>query len=249
VYEGVNPLGSAIVNGASNWSVTITFADGPHTITARATDLAGNVGPVSAPRSFTMSLPTDVMAPPAPAINDPAAGSYQPAVVTFRGTGEPYATVVVVESGTIGSATANGFGDWTFAATLSNGPHTVTAYARDPAGNIGPSSPPRSFIVDGTRPVVGFTSGANGIFLPGQPVALTGSASDDYGVQRIELEIDDIRGERVGSLLASCSGCPGSPVTWSHSPSLGPGIYEVRVYAVDRAGNRSQPAETTIYVL
>ena len=50
IFDGQTSLGSASVDASGNWSFTTsTLAEGVHTLTARATDAAGNKGAVSAP--------------------------------------------------------------------------------------------------------------------------------------------------------------------------------------------------------
>lgn len=251
VYEGTTLRGSATVDGSSSWSITITFGGGPHTITAVATDLAGNTGPPSEPRSFAVATTADMIPPPAPTITLPAENAVVGPNPVFRGTAEPGATVRVVEGAvTIGSSTANTSGTWQFAALLPGGPHTVTAAATDRAGNTGPSSPPRSFTVDAVRPTVSIDTPDLSLFLPTSPPVITGSATDDLAVAQIEITATNlITGATDGIFLAACSACPGPSVTWEASPSLGPGIYEIRAWASDRAANRSPPSSITIIVI
>ena len=50
VYDGATLLGSATANGSGAWSyTTAALANGAHSLTATATDAAGNVSAASAP--------------------------------------------------------------------------------------------------------------------------------------------------------------------------------------------------------
>ncbi|MBD3942225.1 hypothetical protein IF188_11010 [Microbacterium sp. NEAU-LLC] len=136
--------GTTIADGNGDWTFTPTtpLDDGDHTVTATATDAAGNTGPESEPVTFTV----DTTPPAAPVITSPTDGSSTddttPAV---SGTAEPGSTVNVVIDGVLaGSTTADENGEWTFTPTspLAPGEHTITATATDAAGNVGPASAP-----------------------------------------------------------------------------------------------------------
>ncbi|MCU4583237.1 Biofilm associated protein, partial [Acinetobacter gyllenbergii] len=103
------------------------------TVTATATDLAGNV-----------SLPgTEIVdgdgLPPVVALNDEFTNDSTP---DLSGTiNDPNATIVVNVDGVDYPATNNGDGTWTLAdnvlPVLGEGPHVVTVTATDLAGNVG----------------------------------------------------------------------------------------------------------------
>src|SRR5664280_2150471 len=65
VYDGATLLGSATANGSGGWTyTTAALANGAHSLTATATDAAGNAGAASTALSVTI----DTTAPVAPAI-------------------------------------------------------------------------------------------------------------------------------------------------------------------------------------
>ncbi|NUF13721.1 hypothetical protein HUN21_18015, partial [Acinetobacter oleivorans] len=116
------------------WSVPNPgdLTDG-QTVTATATDPAGNT---SLPGSGVVSA--DITAPVV-ALDDVLTNDSTPALT---GTvNDPTATVVVTVDGTDYPATNNGDGTWTLAdntlPVLTDGPHTITVTATDPAGNVG----------------------------------------------------------------------------------------------------------------
>ncbi len=132
--DGVNY--PATNNGDGTWTLADNtlpaLTDGPHTITVTATDPAGNVGTGSA------VLTVDTTAPVV-ALNDVLTNDSTPALT---GTvNDPTAKVVVTVDGVNYPATNNGDGTWTLAdntlPTLTDGPHTITVTATDPAGNVG----------------------------------------------------------------------------------------------------------------
>ncbi|WFT01814.1 BapA/Bap/LapF family large adhesin [Acinetobacter baumannii] len=114
------------------WSVPNpgNLVDGD-TVTAIATDPAGNTsGPATAV--------VDAVAPTV-ALDDVLTNDSTPALT---GTvNDPTATVVVTVDGTDYPAMNNGDGTWTLAdntlPALTDGPHTITVTATDPAGNAG----------------------------------------------------------------------------------------------------------------
>ena len=146
VFDGATLLGSAVANGSGAWSyTTAALANGAHSLTATATDAAGNTGAASAALAVTI----DTTAPVAPTIasfsTDSGAvgdGITNDSTLTLTGTAEANATVKVFDGATLlGSVVANGSGAWTYAtAALANGAHILTATATDAAGNTGVAS-------------------------------------------------------------------------------------------------------------
>ncbi|MDD9322325.1 Ig-like domain-containing protein, partial [Acinetobacter lactucae] len=116
------------------WSVPNpgNLVDGD-TVTATATDPAGNT---SLPGTGTVSAD---ITPPVVALDDVLTNDSTPALT---GTvNDPAATVVVNVDGVDYPAVNNGDGTWTLAdntlPALTDGPHTITVTATDPAGNAG----------------------------------------------------------------------------------------------------------------
>jgi large repetitive protein len=243
VTEDGNPVCTAQadpVTGAWSCEPTTPLADGPHTITATATDPAGNE---SAPT--TQSFTVDTTPPDAPVITSPAAGSTtDDNTPTITGTAEPGSTVTVSEGGNpICTAQADPVtGAWSCepATPLADGPHTITATATDPAGNESGPSPARTFTVDTTVP---------GDTTPPEPPVITSPAA----------------GSTTGDNTPTISGLaePGSTVTvseggqelctaladpvtgiWSCEPAtpLADGPHTITAVATDAAGNESEPA-------
>ena len=124
---------------------TAALANGAHSLTATATDAAGNTGVASTALSVTI----DTTAPAAPSIASfsPDTGTVGDGitsanVLTLTGTAEANSAVKVFDGATLlGSAVANGSGAWSFTTgTLSNAAHSFTATATDAAGNAGVAS-------------------------------------------------------------------------------------------------------------
>ncbi|WNG55016.1 OmpA family protein [Archangium gephyra] len=152
VREGSTVLCTATTDSAGNWSCTGTtpLGEGPHTVNAIATD---STGTPSQPASTNFTV--DTVAPNPPVITAPTSG----AVLTiqrplFTGTAEPNATVIVsVDGKVIGRVVADSAGNWSFPAPdpLADGPHTVSATAKDAAGNTS-SATSVPFTIDAKPP-------------------------------------------------------------------------------------------------
>jgi hypothetical protein len=159
VYDGATLLGTATANSSGAWTyTTAALSNGAHSLTATATDAAGNVSTASS----AMAVTIDTVAPVAPSITSfsPDSGTVgdgitNASVLTLTGAAEANSTVKVYDGATLlGTATANGSGVWTYTtATLSNGAHSLTATATDVAGNVSIVSSTMAVTVDTVAPV------------------------------------------------------------------------------------------------
>lgn len=241
-------LTTVTVAGDSTWSTTLTFGEGDHTLTLRSRDLAGHVSAL-----VTRSFAVDLTSPDPPVILNPLQGSVVgPANVLVRGRSEPESSIAIQRGGVqIATATTDLSGNWETVIQAPAGTNEIRARARDVAGNLGAFSSIRSFVVDGTAPELTITTATGQIVLPGQPVRIEGTASDEFGVDRIDLGFYNLLGRGVGSIRAICPQCPtGKFVQWRADPPPDLiGRFVVKVYAVDRVGNRSFEQELTITII
>ncbi|AKJ05629.1 T1SS secreted agglutinin RTX [Archangium gephyra] len=141
--------GTVRANDSGAWTFTVAspLAQGAHTVTATATDAAGNTSPVSSPRDFVV----DSVAPAPPEVLTPTAGAtVNPNELSFSGRAEANSTVTVMVDGlVVGVTRADASSAWSVNSLyqLARGPHTVSATARDGAGNVSEASAPLSFTV------------------------------------------------------------------------------------------------------
>ena len=140
VKDGATVLCIAVADASGNWSCSPSTAlgEGPHTVTAIATDPASNTSPIGNPKTFTV----DTTAPTAPNVTAPVEGSTTSnQTPTLAGTAEPGSTVTVKDGPTtICTVVADASGNWNCTSTpLTNGTHTLTTTATDPAGNTSPA--------------------------------------------------------------------------------------------------------------
>jgi arylsulfatase A-like enzyme/WD40 repeat protein len=233
-------LGTAVTDASGSWSFTpgIALEQGPHYITAQASDAAGNTSLASSPLLFTV----DTAAPPAPVLTAPGA-HVNTATPVIAGTAEPGSIVrVSLDEQVAGTATASVDGTWSFTPTtpLGEGAHTATATATDAVGNTSPASTPGAFAVDTVapaRPVV--TSPAVGAVVATQLLTVTGTAEAGTTVtvslDEVEVETRTVTGRG----------------TWSFTPSaaLPFGTHTLTARSIDPAGNQSPASDPIAFTI
>lgn len=99
-----------------------------------------------------MTYNVDTTAPDAPTLDQPTSPSAQ-SEVDLTGTAEALSTVLIYDGATLlGTTTAGPGGAFSYRATLPEGEHSLTARARDAAGNTSEASAARNVTVDTTAP-------------------------------------------------------------------------------------------------
>ncbi|WP_290579332.1 Ig-like domain-containing protein [Ketobacter sp.] len=246
VYLDGSSIGSAVASGGV-WSFDYSgtaLADGSYSVTATATDVAGNVSAASA----AFALVVDTALPAAPfvlAISDDTgtAGDAITADTTLiiNGSSEADATVdVYLDAVLIGVTTADAGGNWAFdysATVLANGTYTATAVATDLAGNVSAISAGFSIEVDAAPPAAPVITGISDDTATAGDGITNDSTLLVYGTAEAGATVTVYQdGVVVGSTAADGSG------NWSfdHSAtSLAGGSYSFTAVATDAAGNDS----------
>lgn len=243
VREGGVAIGTAPANAAGAWRLVVRdLPGGPHTVTASATDPAGNTGDASAPRGFTVI----VTAPPPLAISSPAQDSVQPGIVAFSGSGAKPGGALALEEGGIrlGTVMPAADGSWTMGLRLPPGPHAVVARS---ASSVSQSI---AFTVDADPPSVAVATAPRTLFLPGEVVRIVGAADDDRSVAAVTVSYFDQFNNQVAKQAATCACAPGArAVEWMSQPLLPTGSYTALAQSTDQAGNVSGLRTTTFIVL
>ena len=230
---GTDSLGSATAtNGA--WTITVTLDDGANTLTATATDRAGNTSDATDAVIITL----DTGKPEKPAITT-TAQSVNTASFTLTGTAEADSTVDLFrgsETVSLGSATATN-GAWTITVTLDDGANTLTATATDRAGNTSDATDAVIITLDTGKPEKpAITTTAQSVNTAS--FTLTGTAEADSTV-------DLFRGSETVS-LGSATATNGA---WTITVTLDDGANTLTATATDRAGNTSDATDAVIITL
>jgi hypothetical protein len=131
----------ATAAGLTNWTYSLNtqaLPDGPHNITVRATDLAGNGRSVSIGIVVDNTTPRDTT-PPSVSISTPTAGATVTGTISVTGVASDNVALSLVEIQVDSGAysAASGLASWSFSlntSTLSNGSHTIRARSTDSSG-------------------------------------------------------------------------------------------------------------------
>jgi len=240
---------SATVDDEGNWSATVpaadvgALADGAQTITASATDNAGN----PASNTHTVTVIADADSQPLLTIN-PVSGddivnaqeANSPLVISGSSQRIPDGgTVVVTLNGNSYNATVDANGNWSTTVpaadvqALDQGSNTVTASGEDIAGNRADAS--HDFIVDSEAPLLDITLdvGLDGILNLAEALAgLLVSGSTEAG-----LTVTVTLNNKQYTATADSSGDWSLTIPAGDLLLLNDGTLEVGVSVTDSAGN------------
>jgi hypothetical protein len=233
------PLGAEVVTApyAATWDSTAA-ADGPHTIAAVARDGAGNRSQSSITVTVSNALPEPEPDTTAPVVSltSPQSQSTVGGTITVTASATDDVAVVglllQVDGTPIGAElTAAPYSLTWNTVPAGNGPHTLTAVARDAAGNTAQSSVDVTVFNDTTVPTVAFISPAGQAQLSGT-VSLAVSASDDVAVIGVQFRLD---GTSLGAELTAAP----YVLSWN-TKSAANGTHALAAIVRDEAGNTSQ---------
>ena len=163
VYDGAQEVGRTTADPQGAWSLnTSALAEGAHTLTVTATDIAGNVSEVASTVSFTVdtSTPAAVLsfeiynnANTAPVLvaNNGFANDNTP---VLRGTGVAGTVVNIIQDDLIvGSTTVGENGVWRYeTAALDDATYAFSVSVSNAAGTTGPVTGPINITIDTVAP-------------------------------------------------------------------------------------------------
>ncbi len=153
-------------SGTASWSwnwASSNGADGTHSISARATDTAGNTKSTSV--TVTTSNAGDTTAPSV-SVSSPQSGATVSGTVAVSGSAADNAGVASVRISVDGGAwsPATGTTSWSWSwdtAALANGSHTVATQALDSAGNVSPTVTTPVTVANASAPLTACSDGAS----------------------------------------------------------------------------------------
>src|SRR5215472_6372161 len=220
---------------------TNSIANGSHSLTAVATDEAGN----TASSPAIPFLVSNTVASPVVSISVPANGSTVSGTVTVTASATSSIGVASVQlqldGANVGSAVTAAPYSYAWDTTKSgNGSHTLKAVAKDTAGNSTTRGVDTVTVSNTVAPpVVSISAPANGSTVSGT-VTVTASATSSIGVASVQLQLD---GANVGSAVTVA---PYS-YAWDTTKS-GNGSHTLKAVAKDTAGNSTTSGVDTVTV-
>jgi poly(hydroxyalkanoate) depolymerase family esterase len=211
---------------------TATEANGSYTLTAEASDAAGNRSKMDI--AVTVTGGVDDNTPPtvnvtAPANGDTISGTFTISVDASDDFGVAKVEVRI-DGAAIGEATAQPYSVAFDTSIVAAGSHAISAVAFDAAGNTATDDDTTVTISasDTNKPTVKITSPSDGAMLSGV-VRIQVDASDDVGIQSVLMFLDDVQ---IGTDYRG----PGYEFLWD-TAVFPQGTHELRARAFDRAGN------------
>ncbi|WGS19721.1 Ig-like domain-containing protein [Bradyrhizobium sp. ISRA463] len=265
IFSGAAQLGTTTADGSGNWSYTLTSGNittigqgSAKSVTAAATDAAGNSSSASSAFSFSV----DTVAPTAPTIAHVGDGgaiggsdhivSGQSGDAVVSGTAEANSTIAIFSGATqLGTTTADGSGNWSYTLTSGNittigqgSGKSVTATATDAAGNSSSASSAFSFSVDTVAPTAPTIAHVgDGGAIGGSDHIVSGQSGDAVvsGTAEANSTIAIFSGAaQLGTTTADGSGNWSYTLTSGNITTIGQGSAKsVTAAATDAAGNSS----------
>src|SRR5205809_987801 len=215
-----------------------------YTYTVAAYDAAGNLSAPSSSASATTPAPPDTT-PPTVSITSPVSGATVGGTTSVTASASDNIGVVgvqfLLDGANLGveDAAAPYSVSWN-TTTASNGSHTLTAVARDAAGNRTTSAPVTVTVFnDTTPPTVSITSPVSGATVGGT-TSVTANASDNVGGVGVQFLLD---GANLG-LQAT----PARRSSAWNTTTASNGSHTLTAVARDAAGNRTTSAAVTVTV-
>ena len=245
-------IGTAIAAANGDWSCSLRLVDGVYTLTATASDAAGNISPPAQPTTVTI----DTEAPLAPVIVNvvdnvdllrgsiASGGLTNDSTPTVSGTAEPRSVVSLWSGVTkLGTATVNDGGAWSITPSpLASGTYLLVATATDANGNTSSASAAHAITIDSSAPQAPtITAAVDDVLQYTGPVASGGATNDVLptfnGIAEKGSLVSLMNGASViGTTTADSNG------QWSITPATAlsaNGLWALSATATDPAGNVS----------
>ncbi|MGU7816115.1 Ig-like domain-containing protein [Burkholderia sp. AW49-1] len=270
LYDGDRIVGTAQADANGKWEITTdTLLNGPHSLTVKATDAAGNVSEPSDPFNFELVTGGTPTAPTIQNVidneGDNAGSNISPGGVTddtrptIIGTAKEGMVVHIYdtingEKVLLGSVVAGPGDRWEFEVpadkALSEGLHNLSATATDPVGNVSPET--------GLYPIEVDTTPPNAL----EDVVLFDDVGDVTGPINSGDTTDDDRptfsgrGEEGATIIIRDNGVvigsttvQGGRWSWEPTEALTDGPHSFTAQPVDAAGNKGPESAPIDFVV
>jgi hypothetical protein len=224
-----------------SWNTTM-FQNGPHTLTARARDAAGNIGTST---GLVVNINNDFVSP-AVTLTAPVAGTIAGTIDITANASDNTGVIGVqflLNGNNLGAEDLTVPYSFTWSTNaVVDGSYTLTARARDAAGNITTSSPVVVNVLnhpaDTQFPTVIITAPSAGEVLGS--VTISADANDNVGIVGVQFLLN---GNNLGTedLTTPYS------VSWN-TISLANGMYTLAARTRDAAGNITTSADVVVTV-
>ena len=227
----------------TTWDST-TVADGPVSISARATDAAGNVT-TSAAVAVTVQNITPDTTPPTVGLTAPADGTTIAGTVTISATASDDVAVASVDflvgATVVGTDTTAPYSIAWDSTSVPDGAVSITARATDTSTNATTSTAVGATIqnADVTLPVVSLTAPADGATVGGNAVTISATATDNIAVAKVEF--------LVGGVVVGTDTTSPYSITWDSTASPN-GPASITARATDTSNNAAISAARTVTV-
>jgi Big-like domain-containing protein/parallel beta helix pectate lyase-like protein len=249
VYDGSTVVGTGTAGANGSWSITTSgLSNGTHTLTATATDIAGNASAAS--QSVKPVIGTTTTPPPAaPKIasfsNDTGVSATDNITndntLTLKGTAVANATVKVFDGTTqVGTIKADSSGNWSLTTSaLKDGDHHLTATGTDGSGKTSAASAALDVKIDTHAP----DAPTMGLYSKGGSAVGGTTSFDDLivkGTAEAGSKVAIFDGSKqIGTATAGSNG------SWSYDTGhLNDGNHSFTAKAIDVAGNTSGASAT-----
>jgi hypothetical protein len=158
--DGGTVIGTEVAGTGGTFTLDVALTAGTHSLTATATDAAGNVGAASAAKTVTVdtTAPAAVSALTLDPSDDSGISTTDGITnhttgLSVSGSAEAGATITLYDSNAvIGTTTASPTGAFSFELAFSGGAHPLTVTATDAAGNVSARSPAKTIQIDTAPP-------------------------------------------------------------------------------------------------
>jgi hypothetical protein len=139
IFDGGKQIGTATTGTSGTWSFDSGhLANGSHSFTSKAVDVAGNIGAASAVDTVKVAPPTTPTPTPTKPLELTNLQTHSNDTATIKGTADANSQIKLYDgTSLLGSVNAGADGTWSFStAQLSNAVHTFKAQEVDSTGHV-----------------------------------------------------------------------------------------------------------------